>query len=106
LQALSFPGRSRTTKRFCNANETIFDLDAELLKPRLVKRAPEIGGRRSEIPEAVKMRSLSFILALAFLLAGVTLADQSDSGVPGIGTFAYGAPHKLADASSVIVAER
>ena len=52
------------------------------------------------------MRSLSFILALAFLLAGVTLADQSDSGVPGIGTFAYGAPHKLADASSVIVAER
>jgi hypothetical protein len=46
------------------------------------------------------------MLALAFLLAGVTLADQSDNGVPGIGTFAYGGPHKLADASSVVVAVR
>jgi len=52
------------------------------------------------------MRFLSFILALGLLLAGVNLADPSDSGLPGIGTFAYGGPHGLAQASSVIVAAR
>jgi hypothetical protein len=52
------------------------------------------------------MRSLSFILALAFLLTGATLAGPADSSLPGIGTFAYGGPHSIADASSVILAAR
>jgi hypothetical protein len=52
------------------------------------------------------MRSLSLMLATVFLLAGVTLAGPAESGLPGIGTFAYGGPHGLAEASSVVVAAR
>ena len=35
------------------------------------------------------MRTLSFILAFAFVLAGPSLAGSSDNSLPGIGTFAY-----------------
>jgi hypothetical protein len=37
------------------------------------------------------MRTISFILAFAFILAGPSLAGSSDSNLPGIGTFSYGA---------------
>lgn len=35
------------------------------------------------------MRTISFILAFAFILAGPSMAGSSDRDVPGIGTFAY-----------------
>ena len=35
------------------------------------------------------MRTISFILAFAFILAGPSIAGSSDSGLPGIGTFPY-----------------
>jgi len=35
------------------------------------------------------MRTLSFILAFGFVLAGPSIAGSSDTGLPGIGTFAY-----------------
>ena len=35
------------------------------------------------------MRTLSFFLAFAFVLAGASIAGSLDGGVPGIGTFAY-----------------
>jgi hypothetical protein len=35
------------------------------------------------------MRILSFILALAFVLAGPSIAGSLDNSLPGIGTFAY-----------------
>jgi hypothetical protein len=46
------------------------------------------------------MRTLSFILAFAFVLAGPSLAGSPDNSLPGVGTFAYsgsplGVPHAL-----------
>ena len=38
------------------------------------------------------MRSISFILAFAFVLVGSSLAGSSDNGLPGIGTFSYSGP--------------
>jgi hypothetical protein len=39
------------------------------------------------------MRTIGLILAFAFVVAGPSLAGSPDSGLPGIGTFAYsGAP--------------
>jgi hypothetical protein len=39
------------------------------------------------------MRTIGLILAFAFVVAGTSLAGSPDSGLPGIGTFAYsGAP--------------
>ena len=35
------------------------------------------------------MRTISFILAFAFILAGPSMAGSSDQGLPGVGTFSY-----------------
>jgi hypothetical protein len=51
------------------------------------------------------MRTLSFILAFAFVLAGPSMAGSSDSGLPGIGTFAYsGLPIVTSAPQTIIVA--
>ena len=49
------------------------------------------------------MRTLSFILALAFVLAP-SVAGLSDS-LPGIGTFAYnGSPHVTPSSQALMIA--
>ena len=35
------------------------------------------------------MRTFSFILAFAFILAGPSIAGSSDQGLPGVGSFTY-----------------
>jgi hypothetical protein len=52
------------------------------------------------------MRTLSFILALAFVLAGPSLAGSSDTGLPGVGTFAYTGSPIVTSAAPVVVAAR
>jgi hypothetical protein len=49
------------------------------------------------------MRTFSFILAFAFILAGPTLAGSSDNGLPGIGTFAYNSSPIVTDAPQAMV---
>jgi hypothetical protein len=46
------------------------------------------------------MRTISLILAFAFVVAGTSLAGSVESDLPGIGTFSYNgspvtAPHTL-----------
>ena len=51
------------------------------------------------------MRTISFILAFAFILAGPSIAGSSDNGLPGIGTFSYnGAPVTNSAPPSIVVA--
>ncbi len=53
------------------------------------------------------MRTLRFILAIAFVLVGPSLAGSSDHGLPGVGTFAYnGAPIGTSALHSIVVAAR
>jgi len=52
------------------------------------------------------MRTLSFILAFAFVLAGPSLAGSSDTSLPGVGTFAYTGSAIVTSAPSVVVAAR
>jgi hypothetical protein len=53
------------------------------------------------------MRTLSFILASAFVLAGPSIVGSSDRSLPGIGTFAYGgSPIVTSAPQSVVVAAR
>ena len=47
------------------------------------------------------MRTLSFILAFAFILAGPSTAGSSETNLPGIGTFAYTGTPTAADAPQV-----
>jgi hypothetical protein len=54
-----------------------------------------------------QMRSLSFILAFAFVLAGPSLAGSSDASLPGIGAFAYnGSPIVTSAPEAIVVAAR
>lgn len=51
------------------------------------------------------MRTISFILAFAFILAGPSMAGSSDHGLPGIGTFSYnGSPITVSAAQPMVVA--
>jgi hypothetical protein len=53
------------------------------------------------------MRTFSFILAFAFILAGPFLAGSSDGDLPGIGTFAYnGSPIVTTAPQAIVVAVR
>jgi hypothetical protein len=89
-------------------DETIFRFGAELRKQlmvisRLTKRrtasASQSGDRQ--------MRTLSFILAIGFVVAGPSLAGSSDVGLPGIGTFAYnGSPMVTSAPQAIVVAAR
>jgi hypothetical protein len=51
------------------------------------------------------MRTVSFILAFVFVVAGSSMAGSVESGLPGVGTFSYnGTP--VAPSQSLIVAVR
>jgi len=51
------------------------------------------------------MRTTSFILAFAFILAGPSMAGSSDQRLPGVGTFAYnGSPVVMPASQPMVVA--
>jgi hypothetical protein len=51
------------------------------------------------------MRTTSFILAFAFILAGPSMAGSSDQHLPGVGTFAYhGSPVATPASQPLVVA--
>jgi hypothetical protein len=51
-----------------------------------------------------QMRTISFILGFAFILAGPSIAGSSDGSLPGIGTFSYNSPPALIVAPTVVAA--
>ena len=50
------------------------------------------------------MRMLKLVLACAFLLAGSSMAGSVETGLPGIGTFAYSGPAIHAVAPALVIA--
>ena len=51
------------------------------------------------------MRTISFILAFGFILAGPSMAGSSDNSLPGIGAFSYnGSPVTIEAPPSILVA--
>jgi hypothetical protein len=89
-------------------DETILHFGADIRKRRMVINWPT---RRRAAPAAEpgdsQMQTLSFILAFAFILAGPTMAGSSDTGLPGIGTFAYnGSPIAVSTPQTIVVAVR
>ena len=53
------------------------------------------------------MRTISFILAFAFILAGPSMAGSSDQDLPGVGTFAYsGSPLANPATQPIVVAAK
>lgn len=53
------------------------------------------------------MRTTSFILVFAFILAGPSMAGSSDQDLPGVGTFAYnGSPLVSPAVQPILVAAK
>jgi hypothetical protein len=53
------------------------------------------------------MRTVSFILAFAFVVAGPSMAGWSAGNLPGVGTFAYsGSPIAVVTPQTIVVATR
>jgi hypothetical protein len=64
------------------------------------------GDRRHQTGDS-QMRTISFILAFAFVLAGASMAGSADKGLPGIGTFAYhGSPVTVAASRPLVLAAK
>jgi hypothetical protein len=85
-------------------DETIFDAGADVPKlPTAIKVATQ--RREAPVAEAgdCQMRTLSFIFAFAFVLIAPSLAGAPDSGIPGVGTFAYSGSTAAGSAPSAIV---
>jgi hypothetical protein len=67
----------------------------------------ENGGQRRRPTGDSQMRTFSFILTFAFVLAGPSLAGSTDNSLPGIGTFAYnGSPISASTSPAMQVAAR
>jgi hypothetical protein len=54
-------------------------------------------------PETPSMRALSLILAAALVVAGSSVAGSSESGLPGVGTFAYAGSALTPAAPEIVV---
>lgn len=50
------------------------------------------------------MRTLSIILAFAFVLIAPSMAGSVDNGLPGVGTFAYSGPPAAVPQAMVVAA--
>jgi hypothetical protein len=97
----------RATKQFSSPTKPFSAFRAEFRKPAMViKRPTNTGGQRRTGKSGEKsMRTLSFILALVFVVAGSSMAGSVESGLPGVGTFSYnGTP--VAPSQSLVVAAR
>jgi hypothetical protein len=53
-----------------------------------------------------QMRTLSFVLAFAFVLAGPSMAGLSDNTLPGVGTLAYSGSPIVTAREAIVVAVR
>jgi hypothetical protein len=95
--------RSRGDETILSPHETIFPLRCRYPETALGYQTDPTK-RRIAGPGDSSMRTLSFILAFAFVLAGSSMAGSADS-LPAAGAFAYyGAP--AANATPLVFAAR
>jgi hypothetical protein len=85
-------------------DETIFRFRADIRKQPLVISYQRDGAQRLGLNWRQPMRTISFILGFAFMLAGPSIAGSSDVSLPGIGTFSYNSPPALIVAPTVVAA--
>jgi hypothetical protein len=98
--------RRRRNNSLCD--ETIFRFRRRTPEtPNGYQGANNNGGKPVAPTGDSQMRTLSIILAFAFVLAGASVAGSVDNSLPGIGTFAYtGSPIVTSAPQAVVVAAR
>jgi hypothetical protein len=97
--------QGRTTKQFSGRMKPFSASCADIRKQRVVIKYPT-KRRGAPAPNTgdSHMRTFSFILAFAFVLAGPSMAGSSDNGLPGIGTFSYNGSPVAASAPMLVAA--
>jgi hypothetical protein len=101
--------RGRFDETILRATKPFWAFGAELRKPRMVIKRPTNNGARRRQGQTgdSQMRTMSFILAFAFVVAGSSMAGSAETGLPGIGTFSYnGAPVTTTAPHALVVAAR
>jgi hypothetical protein len=73
---------SQTTKPFSVFKQTSGN-------SRWLSSYQRTGAQRLYLNRRQPMRTISFILGFAFILAGPSIAGSSDGSLPGVGTFSY-----------------
>jgi hypothetical protein len=98
--------RPRADETIPQSTKPFFAWRAELRKRLVVINPPtKTAGSAGYLPGDSIMRTVSFILAFAFVVAGSSMAGWAEGGLPGVGTFAYtGTP--IAAPASLVVASR
>jgi hypothetical protein len=99
--------RRRGDETILSATKPFSAFGAEFRKPGMViKRPTNTGGQRRTGKSGEKsMRTVSLIVAFAFVIAGSSMAGSMERGLPGVGTFSYnGTP--VAPSQTLIVAAR
>jgi hypothetical protein len=95
------------TKQISAGTKPFSAFGADLRKQPTVIRLPTNGGDAGTETGDRPMRTISFILAFAFILAGPSMAGSSDNGLPGIGTFSYnGSPATIPAPQLIVVAAK
>jgi hypothetical protein len=97
-----------STKQMPAATKPFSAFGADIRKQRRVIKLPtKRRGTAGTDTGDSQMRTLSFILAFALILAGPTMAGSSDNGLPGIGAFSYdGSPATTSVPKPTLVAAK
>ena len=99
--------REGLTKQFARATKPFSVLAQMSGNSRRLSPREQDGHCRPRIIGDHQMRTTSFILAFAFILAGPSMAGSSDQHLPGVGTFAYhGSPVANLASQSMVVAAK
>jgi hypothetical protein len=95
------------TKQFSGVTKPFPAFGADIRKQRKVICFPTTMAQRRQAKSGdSQMRTLSFILAFAFVLAGPSMAGSSENAIPGVGTFAYNGPPIASPAQAIVIAAR
>jgi hypothetical protein len=97
--------RGRSTKQFCSATKPFCDLAQISGNSGWLSDCQQNGGDRRHPTGDSQMRTISCVLAFAFILAGPSIAGSTDNSLPGIGSFSYnGSPVTIQAPQSIVVA--
>jgi len=100
--------RNRCDETILLCNETIFRFWRRYPETAVgYQAANETADSAGSRTQRDQMRTVSFILAFAFILAGPSIAGSSENGLPGVGTFSYnGVPVTTSAPQALVVAAR
>jgi hypothetical protein len=91
------------TKQFSRSMKPFSAFGADIRKQPLVMTLPTNGGDAGTETGESQMRTISFIVAFAFILGAPSMTGSSDNGLPGVGAFSYNGPVATVSASQPIL---